>query len=303
MYPEKYRYIIKLIVTVIILFFIIQLLDYEKLINALSIANKELLVFSFLTVPVWIGLKSLKWRILLSSFWPETSMWLACRSFMGGLGPGLLTPAKVGEFTRSLYLPYKDNFKVISLVILDRYCDLISLLFFSSLGISYFLGLGYGIGMIIFGVIGIALFYICPFLLKRIGKNSQNSKFFKNWFLRLADILEIKPGIFYKSLLLSSLIFIISMLTSFLLLNSFQATQISLMYKVFPLTLLTNIFPLTIGNLGIREGATIILLNEFQISSEIAFNIAIILFFLHSFLPAIIGTFIAQLGENQEQSP
>ena len=87
------------------------------------------------------------------------------------------------------------------------------------------------------------------------------------------------------------------------MLNSFQATEISLMYKVFPLTLLTNIFPLTIGNLGVREGATIILLNKFQISSEIAFNIAIILFFLHSFLPAIIGTFIAHLGDNKGQSP
>ena len=56
------------------------------------------------------------------------------------------------------------------------------------------------------------------------------------------------------------------------------------MYTVFPLTLLTNVLPITIGNLGVREGATIILLKEFEISSEISFNIAILLFFLHHIL-------------------
>ena len=128
MISEKYRFVIKLLFTVIILFFIIQLLDYNKLISALSIAKKEFLVFIFISVPVWIWLKSLKWKILLSSLYPEISISLACRSFLGGLGPGLLTPGKVGELTRAFYLPHGDNFKVISLVILDRYSDLISLL-------------------------------------------------------------------------------------------------------------------------------------------------------------------------------
>ena len=113
MIPEQYRFFIKLFLTVIILFFIIQLLDYKKLIYALSIAKKELLIFVLLSIPVWIGLKSLKWKILLSSFFPKTSMWLACKSFLGGLGPGLLTPAKIGELTRTFYLPYENNFNIL----------------------------------------------------------------------------------------------------------------------------------------------------------------------------------------------
>ena len=70
--------------------------------------------------------------------------------------------------------------------------------------------------------------------------------------------------------------------------------QLSIVYKVFPITLLTNILPITIGNLGVREGATILLLREYGIESEIAFNTAIILFFLHSFIPAIIGIYMVQ---------
>ena len=64
----------------------------------------------------------------------------------------LLTPGKVGEFTRTFYLPYDNNFKVISLVILDRYIDSVSLLFISSVGISHFIGLYFGIGVVIFGI-------------------------------------------------------------------------------------------------------------------------------------------------------
>ena len=106
MISKKYRFMIKILFTVVISYFIIHLLDYNKLIFALSIANKEFLFFVLLTVPVWIWLKSLKWKILLSSLYSETSIWLACKSFLGGLGPGLLTPGKIGELTRTFYLPY-----------------------------------------------------------------------------------------------------------------------------------------------------------------------------------------------------
>ena len=294
MIAEKYRFVIKLLFTIIILFFIIQLLDYNKLISALSIAKKEFLFFIFISVPVWIWLKSLKWKILLSSLYPETSISLACRSFLGGLGPGLLTPGKVGELARTFYLPYGDNFKVISLVILDRYSDLISLLLLSGIGISHFFGVYYGIAIVITAIFGIVLFYIFPILIKFFRISVGRGELYKKLFIKLEDISKIKPLIFYKSLLLSLIMFLLSIFTSFLILNSFETTQLSIVYEVFPITLLTNILPITIGNLGVREGATILLLREYGIDSEIAFNTAIILFFLHSFLPAIIGIYMVQ---------
>lgn len=295
MISEKYRFVIKLLFTVIILFFIIQLLDYNKLIFALSIAKKEFLIFVFLSVPIWIWLKSLKWKILLSSFYPETSNLLACRSFLGGLGPGLFTPGKIGEFTRTFYLPYGDNFKIISLVILDRYCDFIVLLLLCGIGISHFFGVYYGIAIVITAIFGISLFYIFPIIIKniriRVGRKGES---YKKLFFKFENISKIKPLIFHKSLLLSLIIFLLSIFASFLILNSFETTQLSIVYKVFPITLLTNILPITIGNLGVREGATILLLQEYGIESEIAFNTAIILFFTHSLLPAIIGLFISK---------
>ena len=73
------------------------------------------------------------------------------------------------------------------------------------------------------------------------------------------------------------------------------------MFQVFPLVLMTNILPITIGNLGIREGTTIFLLDTFGISSEIAFNISIILFFMHSIIPAIIGLLLNNF-DNKEKN-
>jgi len=285
---------IKIIFTVVISFFIFQLLDYNELIFALSTANKQFLFIVLLTVPIWIWLKSLKWKILLSSSYPETSIWLACKSFLGGLSIGLLTPGKVGEFTRTFYLPYGDNFKIISLVILDRYSDLIALLLLCVIGISHFVGFYYAIFTFIAAILGIILFFIFPTLIKKIRIGEGIGKSYNKIFIRIEDISKIDSLVFYKSLLLSLIIFLLSIFISFLILNSFKTTQLSIVYKVFPLTLLSNIFPITVGNLGVREGATILLLRDYGIESEIAFNTAIIIFFTHSLLPAILGLFVSK---------
>ena len=77
----------------------------------------------------------------------------------------------------------------------------------------------------------------------------------------------------------------------FLLLNSFEPVAIQPVISVLPLIMLINLIPVTFAGLGVREGASLLLLKTYGVSEETAVNAAILLFVLNVFLPALIGGF------------
>jgi len=56
---------------------------------------------------------------------------------------------------------------------------------------------------------------------------------------------------------------------------------------------ISNILPISIGGLGIREGAFVFLLSKFGVQSEIAFVISISGFFVKILIPGLIGLIIS----------
>ena len=294
---KKYFYIIKLIITILILYFLFQLLDYNKIKNAITFSDKKFLLLSVLILPFWIILRSLKWKILLSYYWPQISFSLASKSYLGGLGPGLLTPAKLGEISRAYFLPYKNKYKIIKIMILDRYIELVVLLILTIPGFIYFIGIDFGFFIIILSILGL---FSCFHFFKIFGKINKifpKIRWIKNNFKADNQNIFFPKMLITKSILLSALIFSTSIFTSYLLVNSFlsiKTIDIGDAFFVFPLTLLTNILPITVGNLGVREAVTILLLNDLSVSKEAAFNSSIILFLLHSIFPALIGLILIQ---------
>jgi len=287
--------IIKLLLTVIVLGVLINILEYEKLINEYKKADLFYLFIATFSVPFIIGFRSLKWKILLQSYWDEITIVDAITSYLSGFAIGILTPARVGEFTRTIFLPNKDKVKVVNLVLLDRYCELVIMIFLIIPGSIHYLGIKTGVFIFVLGMLGLLFFVLYPRLIEFI--NSKNLKYIwlNNIFKRLVGLNNVPMNVILTSLLLSLIIFVFSITTSYLLLSSFTTINILDAFKVFPLTLFTNIIPITVGNLGVREGATIFLLNEYGVTKEIAFNISIMLFFLHSFLPAVLGLIIIQI--------
>jgi uncharacterized membrane protein YbhN (UPF0104 family) len=63
---------------------------------------------------------------------------------------------------------------------------------------------------------------------------------------------------------------------------------------VFPLVLLTNVAPVTLSGLGLREGTAIALLALFGISSAAAFNATFLSYLLNSVAPAVVGAVYAK---------
>ncbi len=58
----------------------------------------------------------------------------------------------------------------------------------------------------------------------------------------------------------------VAIIQCYLLVNAFQPADFSTVFFTFPLIILTNIVPVTISGLGVREGAAVLLLPQFGVS-------------------------------------
>jgi uncharacterized membrane protein YbhN (UPF0104 family) len=105
---------------------------------------------------------------------------------------------------------------------------------------------------------------------------------------------NLSHGAIARNFLLSCCMTFIDLVTFYVLLRCFVAVPFSVILFVFPLVLLTNVAPITLSGLGLREGTAIALLALFGISSAAAFNATFLSYLLNSVVPALIGAVYAK---------
>ena len=136
----------------------------------------------------------------------------------------------------------------------------------------------------------LALTTILLFLYQFRHFNNVITRFVPFEFLR-----AILRGFTLVSWPLSNIILILSFLTilvyslqAYLLLSAFQPVAVTTILVVFPLILLTNLVPVTIGSLGIREGVAIYLLSQFGVPAGIAVGVSLLLFLFDTVIPGVL---------------
>jgi hypothetical protein len=84
-----------------------------------------------------VGVKSLKWQLVLTPLAPEVSLGQALRSYVGGLPLAAITPGRAGEVGRILYLDHPEltGWPGAGAVLLDKLIDLVSLLWWVAVGL------------------------------------------------------------------------------------------------------------------------------------------------------------------------
>jgi uncharacterized membrane protein YbhN (UPF0104 family) len=66
----------------------------------------------------------------------------------------------------------------------------------------------------------------------------------------------------------------------------------------FPLVMLVNSVPITIGGLGIREGAAVLFFSQFAVQGSSALGAALLLFAINILIPGLCGlAFIHHIGK------
>jgi hypothetical protein len=243
--------------------------------------------------PVLIALRALKWKALLRGAAPDVGFGQSLRSYLGALSLGLVTPARVGEFSRGLYLPQPalQGWRTAGLVLIDNWLDFLSVLAWACLGWA-------AVGGVPGLAAGIVLCLICapivPWLrgARRVAgvlPMAASAKGAAERALSAGEAVARRDWVSAGALAWTA--YGLEWLQAALWVGFLAPAEPSLwrLAGLMALVTLANSFQVTLAGMGIREGLAAFLLARVGVSAEAAVLAAFLQTVVNLFAPALAG--------------
>jgi hypothetical protein len=245
-----------------------------------------------LTVP-FLFFKALRWQIMLRNAGTEVSFADAAISLVGGMGLALITPARLGEIARVAYLRDTRKVRLAALVLLDKFFDVLVLVLLAIGGAWQHLGPAFGVVFALGGVAGLVFTYR-PQLFTPITKGIEARIPLAGKTGEVMSALESLSPVattVYILLTLASFVIVIGQF-GIILHGPEPGLGLNVAASVFPLVILTNVIPLTVAGLGIREAAAAVLLSQYHVPIAVASVAAFMMFFVNTAIPGFVGALL-----------
>jgi uncharacterized membrane protein YbhN (UPF0104 family) len=306
-FTNKYKTVILISAKVFIAFgllaYLIYAVNFQEILDAVKHSNIYLIAAALLLSFINIYLQFYKWKITANVVLQENNnskIWL---SLFYGFSAGVFTPARIGEyFGRAIVFKNHSLVRVTLATLLDKLFLLLIVAFFGS--ISSILFIHYYYQVTVYLTVGLfvavfSLFYLFFWII-------FNDRFWDNFlFVRLRDSVKLnwlfeKIKIFRKldkiyatkMFVISFLFYLCFLIQYALLVSSFSHHNQFLNYLwagnliMFAKTIIP---PVSLGELGIREGASVFFISMLGESASVGFNASIFLFFINVLIPSLIG--------------
>ena len=248
--------------------------------NLMTISESGLGLAALLLIPN-IGVQWLKWHYLLTRVNPALPPSLSFKSLMVGFPLGMATPGRLGEVGRGLVIDSIPKQLTLTLAVIDKIISLLITIVFGLLAMlfssfSFYLPRAHWI-LVAIAIIGIGLalgavrITAIKTALQQTGLRCKNY-----WFVCAC------AAIFY-------FVFVAQLLTlsfSFVPLNPVEG--LSAAAATF---FVKSVLPISLGDLGIREGAAVFFFTKIGVSAAAAFNASVLLFMINVVIPTAIGFF------------
>jgi uncharacterized protein (TIRG00374 family) len=143
--PQLTRKLIRLAGPVLFVF-ILYRIDLSRLAETIAAIRPHFVLAALLLYPCLILLKTWRWRLLLRQQGVNYGLGSAFVAYNSSLAVGYVTPGRLGEFVKALYLRQDEGLPLgyaFSSVLLDRILDLYLLLMTAGLGIVLVAAPGY----------------------------------------------------------------------------------------------------------------------------------------------------------------
>ena len=282
---------LKAIVTFILAILIAWQIGPRRFVSNIEGIHLDYLFYALLFFPLVIFLGTEKWYAISKDKVrnPDRKSFLI--SFLGGMSIGLITPARVGEFSRVLFLESHSKAELTGIAFVDRVIDLQVTLI---LGVwSVFILLDKFSFFIFSSVVllGLIFLYRPQVFMVILRPFAKILPFEKQATLFLTGMNSISARVITQCLLLRTVVSIIDLFQFYILINAFSYVSLSAALAAYPLVIFANILPITIGGVGIREGVSAIILARFNVAPETAVSASFLLFCINTLLPGLIGTF------------
>lgn len=295
------------------LVYLISSINFKEILNAAANADVVLVtVASVLLVPN-IYLQFNKWKLTSNIVLGESNNSKIFLSLFYGLSAGVFTPARVGEyFGRALVFKDKSLISVTLATLLDKFIVLLLVVFFGAISSILFIHFYYNVAYYLTLSLFIVLFSVFYILLLMIF----NDKFWNNlifeklkksqkfqWLFNKIAVFRKLDKSYAIKMLVASFLFYLCFLVQYSLLVAAFSNHSNYFYYLWAGNLVmfskTIIPPVSIGELGIREGASVYFITMLGESASVGFNASIFLFFINVLIPSLIG-FILLLKKNDD---
>jgi len=296
------------IIGIIIFIYIITDIGIEKIGSAFSLIPLEYFLLALLLfIPRWL-LSSYKWYFISKKQKMDFKLFFLSKIFLITLFLGSITPGAIGLHLRIYYLKTKSKAsleKCLTNSLIESGLSLITGLLIAFIGSIILIELYPELPIII---LPFFIFYLSVFIVlleKRGGSKLFNilirpfiperykTSIDKSVESLYQDIPKIKDMLI--PFLIEIIVWIFAAIQVYIIA---QAFLINITFYEFILisiisVVISNILPISIGGLGIREGAFVFLLSKFGVQSEIAFVISISGFLVKILIPGLIGLIIS----------
>lgn len=301
---KRFNLLFKIVITVAILFFLVNYISYEEILYAIKGANKYYLTSVFFLMFLNIYLQFLKWRVVCVSLLKVSDDNKIWNSLFYGFTAGIVTPVRVGEYLgRKLAIEEASLLRITIATIIEKFASLFIVLFVGGITAAFFLysyySPIYAFPLLLFPlgiIILVSLIYKgYNFSSKTLDNLADRFSFFKNIKLELTYVKEVGHHSVKQLLNYSMIFYIVIILQYALLAKAFDQSGDIYLFLVSGTIVMfvKSIFSfLSFADLGIRETTSVFLIDKMGYSQAVGFNSAIFLFLFNLLIPALYGLFL-----------
>jgi hypothetical protein len=294
----KLNSLIKVGVTLAILFFLLWKVKFSadgfsQILGSLRLGYFLLSLFGVVLV---LGIKSYRWRILISNEGASYSAYNAFGAYMASDAIGIITPGRIGEIARLYYVRQETDisfYAAFKTLVSDRIFDFTMLGWFGLSGMMFYFktfgdhpGIYYTIGVFLLFIIG---YFVVIKLLALLLRNKKVSRFPIVRFIYesfLAVLGNRAPWMWVITILAYSLFFGFSWLIMVAL--HLKPSYIDVVF-IMSIMSLSTIIPLSVAGFGTREATLVLLFAYYGLASETAISFSLLHFSAFFLWGGLIG--------------
>lgn len=288
----KLKVAIKIALTLVLGGAILYGVGVGRFVESFREINLYLFMAALAGSPLVVLASSRKWMEIIRHEAVGITYPEAVASFLGGLSLGVLTPGRVGEFGKVGLIRRGRLAALAGIALLDRVIDLNVVLALGVVGSTTFFGVFPALVVAAAALTGTAVVFHAPLRLAMLNIVLAMSP----WKDRIREVIDalsaIPASTFSRCVGLRTFACLIDVCQYYLLINSFSHISLLDVLVVYPAVILTNILPLTIGGLGVREGMSMYVLSYYKVPPEAAASASLLLFAINTLIPALIGAML-----------
>jgi len=293
---------IKLLLTLAILALLFTQINIQTLVAAFAKVKLEWMLLAAFLSMLMLLIRWFNWHLLVKKGLGEANYQQTFASLLGGMSFALVTPARVGDLSRVAFLKNGQRAEASGLVLIDRFLDLSVVLFFGTIGITVFFGTNTLPLLLIANIFLLIGIFKLDFFLQLGAKLIPLKKLQEITSAASIGLKRLTLTALAINLSLTILLNLLDVISLYVLVRALGVDNLKAVVFVYPLVMLTNLIPITISGLGVRESTSVALFALFTIAKEVAFNATFLAYIINSLVPALVGLyFFRELNrENKE---